>query len=275
MLIDWYSATFQEKPDDLVLILKDQLGADEVERKNGAFGYTSGFNFKAGGGVVARLLAGGPNGSPNAWASGSHARKFSEVARDCFPESHHVTRIDSAQDIEEAGAWKKLKRECLCVARESNLTTQLISHPLDSSTGETLYIGSPSSQCRVRLYEKGKEMRGKFPARASEFSTDWVRLEAQLRPQDGARKLAATASAEEIWGYSLTSRKIAKRCLGISVNRVRANSHDAKDDESAKDYHAKQWGPIWERDRLKFSSRDEWASAFFRRIDRVELSKKK
>lgn len=275
MKIDWYSATFQEKPDHLVSILAEQLGADRIERRNGMHGYTNGFEFKAAGGVVARLLAGGPNGFPNGWATGSHAPKFAEVVRDLFPASHHVTRFDSAQDIDEPGAWRRVKLQALRIAKNSNLTAELISHPHDPTAGETLYIGAPSSQCRVRMYQKGFEMAGKFPARASEFSPNWVRLEAQVRPQDGARKLAASATAEEIWGYSGTSRKIARVCLGVEVLRVRADSHDAKDDESAADHLAKQYGQLLRRNRLKYGSRDEWASAFFSRLDRVELSKKK
>jgi len=52
---------------------------------------------------------------------------------------------------------------------------------MGQQTGSTLYLGRRDSECMVRLYEKGKQMR-------DTTRPDWVRFEVELKPRPDPRK---------------------------------------------------------------------------------------
>lgn len=268
---DWYAATIKEVPQTVVDVLAASLSADDVKRmKGGMHGYTGGFEIVRDGGVVARVLAGGRNAHPSAQASGSGTPGFVDAVRGHFGDKHHVSRVDSCADFDEPGAWKRLTRAALKAADGRGLKlTRIESSGKNGNEGRTLYIGSPSSAARVRIYEKGYQMRDQFPGRASQFSPNWVRVEAQLRPQDQAREFLAGASPVDAWGISQTTRAIAVRCLKTAVPRIPGARHDLTDKESAADHMAGQYIGVLQYLREKAATDVEFSRDLFSRVNRV------
>jgi DNA relaxase NicK len=71
--------------------------------------------------------------------------------------------------------------------------------PEDKRRGRTLYLGSRSSEVRVRLYEKGFERRG---AGVENIDPNLSRLEVVAAPQKAHKAHAATLSPFEMVGLS-------------------------------------------------------------------------
>ena len=59
--------------------------------------------------------------------------------------------------------------------------------------------------------------KGKQPGYRSAGRPDWVRLEVQVRPQKTARKAYSPISADDTWGASPWTRKIALRAFSLDV----------------------------------------------------------
>lgn len=271
MKFDWYAATIQDHPDNVVQRLSSDLGAEEVKiMKGGRHGYTGGYEIIRGGGVVASVLAGGENADPSAKASGSETPAFVDCVRRAYGDKHHVSRLDSCSDFDGPGSWLNLSRAARRVARLRGLKIMIIeSSGKDGNEGRTLMIGSTSSAARVRIYEKGYEMAAKFPGRASEFSRDWVRVEAQLRPQKDARLSAARVTPDAAWGLSQTTRLISEHCLQKVVERIPGSRHDLGDDESSLDWMTGQYLKVLARNRNKFPDGAEFSRDLFLRAKRV------
>ena len=239
--------------------------------KGGRHGYTAGWEIKKAGGVVASVLAGGRNPWPSAKSSGSCTPDFVGVVRGCFPQTHHVSRLDSCIDFDYPGAFDQLALLCELTGAERGLKrTFMQSSGKNGNEGRTFYIGSPSSDCRVRLYEKGHEMVSKFPGRAAEFSLDHVRIEMQGRPQDIARISAAAVTPDEAWGLSQTARLVARRCLGRQVDRIAGSRHDLTDLESSADHLALQYRKTVMHLFNKAGDPANFTGALFNRIERVK-----
>ena len=243
MRFDWYAATIEASPEDVLTVLSTMLGGDAV-RTNGFHGYEMGYEIRSKYGIVARALVGGKNGNPHAWASGENTEEFVYAVRGHWPADHRVTRLDSAEDFQEPGAWDKLSRAALSVADDLNLKVMHAGDFHRGKDGRTLYIGSRKSDSFVRVYEKGKQVLRDDPDLAGSVSPDWVRVELQLRPLKGARRRAAGASPLDAWGYTSTGRAVAERVLG-QVPPFLAMTGDRKtEDERAFRWLCKQYGKV-------------------------------
>lgn len=278
MKFDWYAATIQDRPQTVVDVIAQSMDADEVKTmKGGMNGYTGGFEIRRSGGLVARVLAGGENPHPSAHASGSVTPDFVGTVRGHYGDAHHVSRLDTCADFDEPGAWDRLTRAALKAAAETSQGLKVMrieSSGKNGNEGRTIYIGAKSSAARVRIYEKGFQMMNEFPGRASEFSPNWVRVEAQLRPQDQARLTLAAVSPIEAWGVSQTTRAISERCLKTIVPRIPGPRHDLTDHESAADHMAGQYTGILQYLRGKAGTDVEFARDLFSRANRVSWQKK-
>lgn len=104
MRFDWYQATIPAHPVDLVQSILSTLapGGDVVEGR-GKHNYHQSFTIRdVQGDRVAMVLAGGPNGDPNAVASGASTDAFVPLVRERWPD-HRVTRFDAAEDFCQEG----------------------------------------------------------------------------------------------------------------------------------------------------------------------------
>src|SRR5665811_2181912 len=150
--------------------------------------------------TVATVYAGGPNGAPHAVATGLASEKFAAVVRRNWPNAQRVSRVDSRIDFggaeSDSRTWDILYATVVAFARERGLATTIHGDFLGSGeAGRTLYVGSPKSEVRLRLYEKSKEVRAHSRTRSGSVVSDWVRVEVEVKPRKRtARQRAATAS---------------------------------------------------------------------------------
>lgn len=225
-------------------------------------------------GVVATVLAGGNGDHPFAWASSDSTDAFVDLVRGKWPDQHLPTRMDPAQDFNDASAFQRLRKIGRSVAKEHGLAFPSISDELNPNAGRTQYLGSPKSDYRVRLYEKGWEQVAKLgiweqvgrlgitpekglpdDLRIVNEATgelvkpsDWVRMEAQCRPQgEEARRLAAIASPEQAWGFTSWTHDLAKRAMSIDLERLYIRTRKRSTDQAALEWMCGQYANMLQR----------------------------
>lgn len=255
MRFDWYAATIQAPPLEVIGTLKEAFGA-EVKSTRGLHGYKEGFDIVGPSGTLAKVLSGGKNGDPHAWASGEDTDQFVELVREVWPDGHTVTRMDSAEDFQGGGleTWEKLNNACLSVADSLRLKVSQAGDYHRLEDGRTLYVGSRKSPVFIRLYEKGKQLRAKVSYGAELIPDDWCRLEAQIRPQKEAKKVAAYVTPEQAWGFSSWTTELAKRCMSLNVPRVKMRVWREADDERAFNFMVRQYSNMLKRMSIDLGS---------------------
>jgi len=277
MRFDYYSARVEVPPPVLISELQklghEILPCDGLAR---SYHYDQGFQIKhSQNGVVATVLAGGNGDYPFALASGDATDAFVDVLRTRWPDQHLPTRLDPCQDFNDSTAFPRLRRTCRDIAQEHGLAFPAISDELNPKAGRTQYMGSPKSDHRARLYEKGFQLASKHgiqsPGGSSDDlfilnpgtgemvrAADWVRLEGQIRPQgEEARRLAAHASPEETMGFTAWTRELAFRALSIDLKRIYMRIRKQSSDEQALFWMVRQYLHILERNQ---ASPGDWKS---------------
>lgn len=249
---DWYAATVRELPDQVLDGLYWRLAsvgaANSVEDLgHGQQGYSTVKEIKMDGNVVARVLSGGRNPYPHVIASSQDCDAVVPALRRMFPDQHSVSRADAALDFDAEGVWDVLLAKCVEMADDARLTINQVGDwtRTDAPGGRTFYLGSRKSPVLTRLYEKGKEQRGKTvkPSDRDRISANWVRLEVQVRPEKQAKYHAASASAAEMWGFSGWTKELAARVSALDVPRTAMKSWRAPSRDRAMSYLARQYGP--------------------------------
>lgn len=217
---DWFQATVAEAPEAVGEALLERMpGAHAFDHRRGRQNYHhSTLLLDSEGDTLVTILHGGPNGDPNACASGRLAEPFADIVRELWPEQHRVTRLDSAVDLH--GDFYALMERCRAIGAQAGVSGRAIL-PDDPEQGATYYMGASTSRVQQRLYEKGKQMAG-LSVDPSAVARDWVRFETQWRPDKQARCLAATVTPDQVWGVSPWLRSIAAEMLGIDADRLRA-----------------------------------------------------
>lgn len=276
MHFDWYAATIPERSAEVGLeMLHAGLGGVVVDNERGMNGFSRSWSIRGPEGVRCTFLAGGVNPYPHAFASGDQTAAFVDVVRGHWPGNHDVSRMDSAQDFDEVGCWDKLKEACLTVAKRLDLLAECqgdwVGHNL-GVRGRTLYIGSRKSACYVRLYEKGKQMRGLNPAIALKYSENWIRLEAQIRPDRNNRDKAAIVSPLEAWGFSTTTQEILAACTNQNVPRIESRGHNRSNLERTLDYLAHHFTKTFTLGCVEAGGAESFGRQFMKRVARVQLT---
>ena len=232
---------------DDVLEVSETLSAaldGEVSDGRGLNGYRASKVIKREDETLARVLYGG-NGWPHLIATGAATDDVVPVLRGAWAGLHEVTRMDSAQDFDSEGGYDRLRELMLGVAESSKLTTMEVESTREGVRSRTVYLGSPTSRVRVRLYEKGRMERQQGRAGASE---NWVRMEAQIRPTGlSARVLASELDAQAAWGMSRWTRELARLAMGADVERVTMQLHREPDYARAMAALTKQYRGVLER----------------------------
>ena len=266
MRFDWYQATIHQKTP-VVLEACKKLGHEIRPNDSAAraWRYKQGWevhhNTK---GVVARVFWG--NGEhPHAIATSDATDEFVDLVRNEWPDSHLVTRMDAAQDFNDAQAYPRLQRVARKVAKKHRLAFPAYVDKLNVKAGRTQYIGSDSSPYRARLYEKGLEQLGKIQAslgrqglvtKPEQFPTirndatgeyirpqDWIRLEMQARPKgEEARRLAAKATPEQAWAFTDWTHHLAREALALDLERYYIRTRKMSKDEETARWMCRQYG---------------------------------
>lgn len=161
---------------------------------------------------VAAVSTGGTHGDlVMVEVKGLNTRQIVPKLRESFPD-HACTRVDACVDFDRPGAWDDILGILLDVKQEQRLKGEKRGDWDFPEDGRTMYLGATTSPVRCRAYEKGKQ-----PGYRSACRFDWVRLEAQVRPQKDARKVYSTLSAPQVWGASGWTRKIAQRAFALET----------------------------------------------------------
>lgn len=278
MRFDYYQATIEDDPRAVVgklALLGHQL--DPCHSLAKAYRYSEGYRIMHKDvGPVGTVLLGGNGPYAHAFASSDATDAFCDLVRNEWPDRHLVTRMDPCQDFNDGQARKKLTRMMRRYAKARRMKLQVIFNPLDATAGQTTYLGSPSSEYRMRTYDKGWEQFGKLQAlwekKGVKLSEDiilntatgeqvkpanWIRAELQARPKDeAARRLAATATPEQAWGFTDWSHDLAKEAFALDLERFYIRTRKVSKDEEAMRWMCRQYGQMLHRQMLDYG---DWA----------------
>jgi hypothetical protein len=240
---DWMQQTVREDPEDVWETLAGTLGAD-VETGRGLNGYHASKALIRRGETLAKVLYGGPNGWPNVIASGPATDDVAPVLAGAW-DRVEVTRMDSAQDFDAEGGYDRVRAQLVELHEKAGISKYELDSTKKGIRSRTIYLGSPSSRVRVRLYEKGlfEHQLGH-----SEASPTWFRAEVQIRPKgQPAREQAAQLDAVAAWGLSKWTQQVASAVLGADVERVTMQQRRDPDYARAMHFLSKQFSPTLRR----------------------------
>lgn len=213
---DWYECTFSpETPVHMLHGFLSQFGQGEIAKP--MHGYEFCFSF----GDSGKLLYGGHTGAYGPHMiihGGDGCGKIVEYMRMMCPE-HRPSRVDCKIDFCFPGAFAALTKVCKSAAKKFGVQSRLYGDWIDAKKGRTLYLGGTKSTHKMRLYEKGHELRQK--GIQPEADLDWVRLEFQISPKHPARHLASSMNASDL---ARSSRWTAHICSNIGSKLGKSTS---------------------------------------------------
>jgi phage replication initiation protein len=220
--VDWLQVTFpavtsvQQIVDNLGLKINDFSSC-----LTGLFGYKSHIRM----GHISVLYDGAPDMGVHVMMTGQGCREYEvlndidwrEFFRRCFEMDGSFTRLDGAIDdfadrdndlyFKVATLRRKAREGAIRSRFKSAKSIRKIRLADGESIGETLYIGNPSSDIQVRVYEKDWE-RIAAGHELEQDITGWNRIEIQTR-RDRAQALAL---------YLLNSDNIGAVLAGVLRN---------------------------------------------------------
>jgi hypothetical protein len=141
------------------------------------------------------------------------------------------TRLDTLVTFDD------LRGVCQAVAGMKARLTYMESSRGGESTGRTLYVGSPTSAVRVRVYEKWLESPGQYVEGTN-------RVEVQLRPPSRAKERVTSWTPAQTFCASQLTRRLAD-ALGTDVAHPGSleKSRGTPDLEETMRAMYKQYGP--------------------------------
>ena len=182
------------------------------------------------------------------WGGRQGDRVMVEVKGDRTPEAvkrlrseaeHRCTRVDACVDFERPGAFDALLGAVLDVKERHDLYGEKRGDWDKPDLGRTMYLGSPKSAVRARLYEKGKQPEYRHAGRF-----DLIRLEVQVRPAKEAKDAYSRLSPSEVWGASRWTRDLAALAIDQQIAPHPASSVTRRPDlEERISWIARQAGP--------------------------------
>lgn len=266
MRFDYYATTIEDSPKQVVESLQ-KLGHTVKTCHNlaKAYHYTDGYAIENNQTGLACRIFTKEGQKPYAFASSDATDVFCDLVRTEWPDRHLVTRLDPCQDFYDGKARRKLTGIMRRMAKERRMTLRVIHNPLDPTAGQTTYLGSESSEYRMRTYDKGWEQFGKLQAQCGRKgmnipkdivfrlpdgvqvqADNWIRAELQARPKDEeARRLAATCTPEEAWGLTDWTHTLAQKAFALELERIYVRAHKRSKDDDALRWMLRQYkGPL-------------------------------
>lgn len=220
MILDWFQGSIDAPPMCVADSLHGRFGGSWLSQKPRQ-GYDQAMRLSNEDGHVCDLLFGGKHSSPHVVATGGD----SEIVREFVMSQgweHRVSRIDVCEDFDAPGSFDRIFETALGVVLPAGVKTCRVGDYDSETKARSLYLGAPSSSVRMRIYEKGAEMRAKYGVEAS---PDWTRVEIQVRPSGRAGKtLAAHLTKEQFWGVAGWSKVVADSIFGLEVPRTSLGS---------------------------------------------------
>nr|CRY96902.1 hypothetical protein [uncultured prokaryote] len=199
---DWYQATIAASPEAIQAAFLETFHG-EFEPVRPINGYASGVKHST---LPFSVFWGGHNPHPNVKATGGDSDQISKWVR-CVFAHHRVSRADVALDFSFDGSFDAIAALIEPVARQRRVSIKFLgdpaendpAYPADQRRGRTLYLGSQTSEMRIRLYEKGFERRS---AGVETIDPNHARLEVVCAPQKERKMRAAELSPFEMIGFS-------------------------------------------------------------------------
>lgn len=174
--------------------------------------------------------------------SGGACDEVVPVVRRLWP-AHRVSRADSALDF--VAGFAELDAGVVEFARARGLKHSLTQ---DSDGGSTRYVGSPTSEVRLRLYKKTEQLRAMHPERADVIPDGIVRAELVARPGKRAvKELVGVMEPDDAWGLGAWSQEFAESVLGLEPARTATHFRRPSDWTRALHFLGQQYGPSIER----------------------------
>lgn len=249
---DWYQASVSAD----VAVVRDCLlgafqGAVWERARSAPHGYRFADHLEGSEGRVCTVWWGGTHERPHVVASGEGTPGVVDVLRAELSE-HAVSRLDACIDFADAGAYDRLQGLALGVAEARGIRIGTAGDHLLTLKGRTLYLGATTSHTRVRVYDKGEELRQKFrgdPVRLETVPAELARLETQVRPQTpDAKRRASTLSPVEAMGSAAWTRELMRQVAGLDIEPfVAGKVWRQSDDDRAYAAMLSQYGGLLRR----------------------------
>lgn len=258
---DWYQATIRQPGADVQAELLGAFVDSWLEPTTIRVGYGEAYALRDSEGRRCVVQQGGHNAWPNVTFSGEDAPAGRDFLRARFP-THEVTRADSRIDMDGPGTWEKISAIGLEVADARGVRVSMYGDWREGrgEAGRTLYLGATSSAVRVRIYEKGKELRAKRAPGASIVPLDAVRAEIQARPSGPARSYASLMSPDDVWGFAAFAQQLHERITSSGVQLIDIRDVRPSNDDRALDFMALQYGRMLRRQEARLGSMNAvWA----------------
>jgi len=196
---DWSSTTHDAR-DGVVGDLLSALGTRVAVRGKGLQGWSQSVKgYDAEGYLLGSVYFGGGRDDVHviSTSSAADAARRAVVRRDGGARTARVdTRLDTLVPFDD------LRGVCQAVAGMKARLTYMESSHRGESTGRTLYVGSPSSAVRVRVYEKWLESPGQYVEGTN-------RVEVQVRPPSRAKERVTSWTPAETFCASQLTRRLA------------------------------------------------------------------
>lgn len=207
---DWYSATVDATPDDLISCFLNHFDATSHDLPIAHNGFTHAVEIAHADARVAVVSWGGVNVRPSVVSSGAASQSIMEYLHSSFLGKHSVSRFDSAVDCVSASAFSDITAMVFSILEEHSFPGVVpgISQVGDWIHGKarTLYVGSRNSRTFLRIYEKTAE---RLAAGDHNVPENWVRVELEYKPTNKAEKQRASRlSPDDCWRASAWTRLV-------------------------------------------------------------------
>jgi hypothetical protein len=234
---DW-SSTTHDGHDLVVNDLVDALGAVTVVPGTGLQGWSTSVKAFDRDGYALGAVYFGAREDVHV-VSTSSAADAGRRAVLAFDGEARTSRVDTRVDT--LVPFDDLRGVCEAAAGMKARITYMESKQGGESTGRTVYIGSPSSAVRVRVYEKWLESPGQYVEGTN-------RVEVQLRPPSRAKEMVSGWAPAETFCASQLTRRLAVE-LGAEVAHPGSleKSRGTPDLEETMKAMGAQYGPAVER----------------------------
>jgi hypothetical protein len=281
---DWYQATIEDKPIEVLKALNAHYGGRVTENPGVGkmYHYPTGFEVTTERGeVVAKVACDielDGKRETHAWASTDHAPAFADLVREQWPDRHLVTRADSAIDFIDATAFSRLVKIGRGIAKRHHVRFPSIQDELNPTAGRTQYIGSRKSEYLGRIYEKGWEIVGKMvmPSKLRAVMTaeqvekirvpgqdiachpsELIRAELMARPkQEEGRRALAHASPEEVWTFAKWPHEFVQEALSLNLERCYVRNRRFSSDENSMRWMVRHYAKVLTR---QYEEAGDWA----------------
>ena len=250
MRFDAYVATFtdlnaHQLAEDVQMVVEDAAGgiAMRWEASNAKHGYAHAVALldatdEKRRNVYAILRYGGNAGTCNVEVKGEPSAAFARWCRVTHP-AHRLSRADVCIDLTGPGLFEAADRALTTISEEHRVQTRVAGDWKRGDGGRTLYLGAPSSDFMLRLYEKGKQLMGEGVVGAD---PNHVRLEFTVKARKQLKVLLAQMEHDDFWGLTEWSRASLEAFSGISAERVARSVYRLPDHERAVAWMFRQYG---------------------------------